>query len=186
MLCCCRCQRFTRSLWKASHRSYMPRHQALNDLIWRALSKGGIPPTKEPSGLSRTDGKRPDGVTLSRWSHGKEANHLLGTLPYTLADSYVGSTALLPGCVAEMAAERKTAKYITMPDTITFQPIAFETLGPINQTGVEFLAELGHRLHGNNLAWRTRASDLFQRLSLTVQRFNAVAFRGCFADVRDT
>ena len=89
------------------------------------------------------------------------------------------------GSIAEMAAERKTVKYITLPDTITSQPVAFKTLGPINQTGVEFLAELGHRLEIITHDARER-SFLFQRLSLTVQRFYAVAFRGCFADERDT
>ena len=42
----------------------MARHHHLNDLIWPALSRAGIPSSKEPSGLSRTDGKRPDGMTL--------------------------------------------------------------------------------------------------------------------------
>ena len=42
----------------------MPRHQALKDLIWRALTNAGVSSTKEPSGMSRTDGKRPDGLTL--------------------------------------------------------------------------------------------------------------------------
>ena len=106
------------------------------------------------------------------------------TVVHTLADSYVGSTALSPDSIAEMAAETKTAKY-TLPDTITFQPVAFETLGPINQTSVEFLAELGHRLEIVSLDARER-SFLVQRSSLTVQRFNAVAFRGFFADERDT
>ena len=68
-----------------------------------------------------------------------------------------------------IAEEKKTAKCILLPDTITFQPVAFETLGPINQTGVEFLAELGHRLEIISHDARER-SFLFQRLSLTVQR----------------
>ena len=42
----------------------MPRHQALNDLIGRALTNAGVPSTKEPSGMSQTDGKRPDGLAL--------------------------------------------------------------------------------------------------------------------------
>jgi len=29
------------------------RHQALNDVIWRALNAAGIPATKEPSGINR-------------------------------------------------------------------------------------------------------------------------------------
>jgi len=45
------------------------RHHALNDLIWRAFSKADIPATKEKSGLLRTGGKRPDGVTLLSWKN---------------------------------------------------------------------------------------------------------------------
>ena len=40
------------------------RHHSLNDLVWRALGKVNIPSVQEPSGLSRSDGKRPDGLTL--------------------------------------------------------------------------------------------------------------------------
>ena len=47
------------------------RHNALNDLIFRALVKAGIPAVKERPGLLRTDGKRPDGVTQIPWASGK-------------------------------------------------------------------------------------------------------------------
>ena len=40
------------------------RHSQLNDIIWRAIKRAQIPSSKEPLGLSRSDGKRPDGVTL--------------------------------------------------------------------------------------------------------------------------
>ena len=40
------------------------RHHALNDLVARAMVSTGIPCTKEPLGLSRSDGKRPDGLSL--------------------------------------------------------------------------------------------------------------------------
>jgi len=33
-------------------------------MIARAFSSAGLPITKEPSGLFRSDGKRPDGLTL--------------------------------------------------------------------------------------------------------------------------
>ena len=46
-------------------------HAALNDIIWRSLQRANIQATKEPSGLLRGDGKRPDGVTLIPWSRGK-------------------------------------------------------------------------------------------------------------------
>ena len=38
------------------------RHHALNDLVARAMVSAGIPCTKEPLGLSRSDGKWPDGL----------------------------------------------------------------------------------------------------------------------------
>ena len=35
------------------------RHYALNDLVARAFTSAGIPSSKEPHGLVRSDGKRP-------------------------------------------------------------------------------------------------------------------------------
>ena len=43
---------------------------------------------KEPSGLSRTDGKRPDGVTLVPWKSGRCVTWDV-TVTDTLAQSYV-------------------------------------------------------------------------------------------------
>src|SRR6218665_1487028 len=40
------------------------RHAYLNDIISRSLTLAGVPNIKEPPGISRTDGKRPDGLTL--------------------------------------------------------------------------------------------------------------------------
>ena len=48
--------------------------------------------------------------------------------------------------VAEMAAEWKILKYSTLPANIIFQSVVFETLGPINQSGVDFIFEIGRRL----------------------------------------
>ena len=44
------------------------RHQQLNDLVYRALRRADIPAAKEPAGLVRTDGKRPDGLTVSQYA----------------------------------------------------------------------------------------------------------------------
>ena len=40
------------------------RHHALNDVVARAFSAAGIPISKEPAGLCRADGRRPDGMSL--------------------------------------------------------------------------------------------------------------------------
>ena len=47
------------------------RHAALNDVIHWSLSSAGIPACLEPSGLSRSDGKRLDGLTLVPWERGR-------------------------------------------------------------------------------------------------------------------
>src|SRR6218665_2137382 len=47
------------------------RHSVINDLIHRALIKAGFPAVKEPQGLLRSDGKRPDGITLIPWKAGR-------------------------------------------------------------------------------------------------------------------
>src|SRR6218665_3877639 len=65
------------------------RHFASNDIIRRALVKAGVPNTKEPLGLFRSDGKRPDGATLVPWSHGR---YLAwdATVAHSCAASYIG------------------------------------------------------------------------------------------------
>jgi len=71
---------------------------------------------------------------------------LFGTsLVNTVAESYISISAS-PGGAAEHATARKSAKYSSLPSSHIFQPLALETLGPINTTGITFLAELGHRL----------------------------------------
>ena len=48
------------------------RHGAINSMIiHRSLSAAKIPSRLEPAGLSRTDGKRQDGVSLIPWQSGK-------------------------------------------------------------------------------------------------------------------
>ena len=41
--------------------SRIARHHQLNDMVARALVSAGVPATIEPVGISRRDGKRPDG-----------------------------------------------------------------------------------------------------------------------------
>src|SRR6218665_3008878 len=97
---------------------------------------------KEPSGLLRIDGKRPDGATLIPWSAGRYMAWD-PTVVHTCAASYLSQTAISAGSAAEQAAVCKTAKYALLPATPVFVPIAFETLGPVNAEGAEFLSELG-------------------------------------------
>jgi len=68
------------------------------------------------------------------------------TVVCTTADSYIDLAVQGPGCVGEMAASRKDAKYATLQTHYDFQPIAVETQGPINESVTSFLYDLGQRI----------------------------------------
>ena len=78
---------------------------------------------------------------------------------------------------AEAAATRKRTKYADIIQSHHFVPIAIETLGPINMEGQRFLYSLGERLSSISGDQR-ETTFLYQRLSVLIQIFNAVAFRG--------
>jgi hypothetical protein len=156
----------------------MARHSYINDLIYHALVRAGIPSTKEPAGLSRTDGKRPDGLTLVPWTGGKSAIWDV-TIVDTLASSYLPSTSMTAKSAAEIASSRKETKYAALVTNYNFIPIALESMGCVGSKASAFLRELGRRL---TLATEDplETTHLFQRLSVALQRFNAVCFRGTF------
>ena len=89
------------------------RHHALNDIISRAFASAKIPVTKAPSGLFRSDGKCPDGLTLIPWQRGLSLTWDV-SVATTLADSYISASASSAGAAAEMAASRKQAKYAAL------------------------------------------------------------------------
>ncbi|NJL56119.1 hypothetical protein HC928_13765 [bacterium] len=154
------------------------RHQQLNDLVKRALTSVGVPATKEPVGLLRSDGRRPDGMSLIPWCEGKMVVWDV-TVATTLAQSYVDDAARGAGVVAEQAATRKRDKYAELARSYLFLPLAFENLGPMNAEAVEFFKEVGRRLTEDSMDKR-EAFFLFQRVSVMLQRFNSVLFRDSF------
>jgi len=131
------------------------------------MAKADISALKEPSGLLRTDGKRPDGVTLLPW---KEGNVRDVTMSDTLAQSYVHEP---PG-----GGQKEKSKYSSLTQSYLFVSVAAETMGTINKDEMDFLSDIGRRitqsigLH----TITTRAPSCFdQRLSILIQRCNAVA-----------
>jgi len=80
----------------------------------------------------------------------------------------------------EAAASRKEVKYSDLhAASYSFQPIAVETLGLINESAVDFLCELRGRI-SSEFQEERQTVYLFQRLSVTVQRLNAVILHGSF------
>ena len=147
------------------------RHAALNDIVHRALTAAHIPSRLEPSGIFRSDGKRPDGITVVPWKGGR----LLvwdATCPDTFATSYLPSAASGVGEVAAAEEERKRRKYSHLDQGHSFVPVAIETAGVFGPETMDF-----SRLQLAS-ADRNSFTYLIQRLSVAVQRGNAASVLG--------
>jgi len=83
------------------------------------------------------------------------------------------------GLVADQTASRKSAKYVDFTAAYIFQPIAVQNLGPINASALDFIRNLGQNI--SYLSGDDReAQFLFQRISVTIQRFNSVLLHDSF------
>ena len=103
------------------------------------------------------------------------------TVSDTVAASYVGMSS---SCAASAAAKHKEDKYVGISPTHHFVPIAFETFGPINQVGTDFISSLGQRLTLISDDPR-ESSFLFQRLSVAFPTHSATC-KISFLTSRDT
>ena len=97
------------------------RHHLLNELLCKALCSSGIPAIKEPTGLVRDDGKRPDDLTLVPWFAGKSLTWDV-TVADTLAQANLPQTVHRSGAAAEADAERKIRKYASIAMKHMFVP----------------------------------------------------------------
>jgi hypothetical protein len=102
------------------------------------------------------------------------------TIVHTCAASYIAHPNGLVGPASVQAAIRKEKKYGGLPTSYIFQPVAIETLGPLNPSASDFINEIGSRI-SSITGDRREAFFLFQRLSICIQRYNLVAFKGTFA-----
>ena len=157
------------------------RHRLGNDIILRALKTADVPATLEPLGLSRSDGKRPDGASLLPWKAGKALVWDF-TCVHRLAASYCEKAKLKGATVATAAEERKKEKYKDLSPPCIFQPIAVETLGGFGPETLLFLREIGHRISETT---NDKRATLFlrQRLSIAVQIGNAACVRESCGDM---
>ena len=117
-------------------------HAELNDAIHRALAAAGIPSTLEPSGLVRSDGKRPDGITYAPWAQGRPLVWDV-TVPDTLAASYRSIATRHSGAVAEIAEKKKESKYSHLTHSYIFSPLAIESLGAMGPKSLALIRDLG-------------------------------------------
>ena len=152
------------------------RHNAVNDLIKRALASANVPSMLEPKSLFRDDGKRPDGLTVLPWTNGRCMVWDF-TCPDTLAASHLNRAVLNAGAVANDSERRKSSKYRSLAALYSFMPVAVETLGALGEEASAFFSDLGHRIAAVTNEPRS-FQFLMQRLSVTVQRGNAACVLG--------
>jgi len=94
------------------------RHNALNDLVARAHTLAGLPFTKVPHGSTRSDGKRPGGVTMVPWKEGEP-------LTYDVTVSWLNRIlALQPRMLVELPnwwpfAKRRNMRSTTSPTSFS-------------------------------------------------------------------
>jgi hypothetical protein len=148
------------------------------------MTRAGIHSSKEPTGLTREDGKRPDGASLIPWSKGRCITWDV-TVPDTFAVSYLSQTSVLAGAAADRAAELKHNKYTTLERTHIFKPIAVETAGAWNDEGQDFIRDLGRRLTVAT-GDQKETTYLFQRISIALQRGNSISFSGTFSSPNES
>ena len=151
------------------------RHDEVNKLIKRALVQAKIPLVLEPSNLSRDDGKRPDGLSLTTWKSGKCL-----IWDFSCADSlcstYVKSSSKQAGAAAEQRESLKIAKYSSLKN-YHFIPCAIETFGSWGSKSLKFIKEIGKKM--SEVTGEKRSTFfLSQSISIAIQRGNAACIIG--------
>ena len=160
-------------------------HATLNSLIKQTLGSLDLPSMLEPRGLYRTDGKRPDGVTMIPWEVGKQLVWDV-TVVDALAPSRLNQGSLCnPGTTATEAEARKSEKYRKLIDNGNiFQPVALEVQGSLGESRESFVTRLCKRLCRSHDDQR---ADRFLKhwISVTLQIGNAACVLETVSD-RDT
>jgi len=131
-----------------------------------------------------------NGLTPIPWQRGLSLTWGV-TFATTLADSYISASASSSaGAAAEMAASRKQAKYAALSGSYVFQPIALETVDPVNESAVQLCNSqticVTESLPSLVSTDDKEAQFLFQRLFIDMQRFNAILLRASFGSDVDS
>ena len=159
----------------AKNSERIARHNLLRDLIFETASNAALAPLKEERHLLPGTAARPGDVLLRRWSDGKDAA-LDVTVTSPLAPSNLAAAAANPGGALAKAYQRKVrdTAQACLERGLVFLPIALETLGGMHQVTVAQLKKLGTALARHSGSdERETTSQLFQRVSLHLQRGNA-------------
>ena len=122
-------------------------------------------------------------ITLVTWREGKSITWDV-TIADTVADSIPCRHFTRADAAAEAAAELKTLKYDAFMQLNLFAPLAIETFDPICAEGQSFIRDIGKCISAATSDPR-EAAFLFLRISIAVQRYNAICFAGTFQSASD-
>ena len=131
------------------------RHSAVNNIIHRALIAAHVSSRLDPSGLFRSDGKRPDGVSIDPWRCTWPCSLILVpvgcNLPRNICSIIICNCGAAAGAVAEQAeVNKQRIKYINTLTRLDYCHfiilVAKETAGVFGPRTTEFLKDLGHRI----------------------------------------
>ena len=103
------------------------------------------------------------------------------TVADTFATSYINHTVTLAGAAAERAALNKHAKYEHFKNNYIFIPLACEVTGAWSADSFAFFDGLAEKIHSITGDKREK-NQLYQRLSIAIQRGNAACIQCCFSD----
>ena len=107
-----------RSCWSQGR---YQRHAAVNDLLKRWLASAKIRSLLEPTGITRSDGRRPNGISVRPWRNGQTLVWD-ATCPDAFALTHVASLQGKQGWgAAKLRKQKPRSTLILVPATILFQ-----------------------------------------------------------------
>ena len=140
-------------------------HAAINNIIIkRSLAAAQIPSMLEPTGLCKSDGRRPDGVTIIPWKTGRT---LVWDVTCTDTYAHVAHATREARTVAALAEEKK-AKYLDLAQTHHFVAVVVETTSIIGTDALDFFADIGSRARAVSNEVQSR-SFILQQVTVALQ-----------------
>ena len=133
----------------------------------------------EPRGLYRTDGKRPDGVTMIPWEMGKQLVWDVMVVDALVPSRLNQGSLCNPGTTAIEAEARKIENYRELIDNgYIFHLVVLEVQGSLDESSEIFITRLCKIICRSH----TAGSYLKQRVSMALQIDNAACVLGTVSD----
>ena len=136
----------------------------------------------EPNGVSRSDGKRPAGMTIYPWKKGRTMVWDF-TCSDAIAPSHIKISSAIPGKVVESAETAKLTKYRNLSADYEVIPIGVETFGSWSPNGLRLISEIKKKTAQETGEPRS-TSFLLQAIIMAIQRGKAFSVLGILASSR--